>query len=54
MVCKAGAPDQAGVGILGTTVGNLVGAGTSVAGYGLERRQWRSYRSEELWSLWPK
>ena len=29
---NAGAPGQAGVGILGTTAGNLVGAGTLVAG----------------------
>ena len=45
---NAGAPGQAGVGILGTTAGNLVGAGTLVAGpsmlpmtggYGPERRQ---------------
>ena len=45
---NAGAPGQAGVGILGTTAGNLVGAGTLVGGpsmlpmtggYGPERRQ---------------
>ena len=29
---NAGAPGQTGVGILGTTAGNLVGAGTLVAG----------------------
>ena len=29
---NAGAPGQAGVGILGTTAGNLVGAGTFVGG----------------------
>ena len=29
---NAGAPGQAGVGILGTTAGNLVGAGTLVGG----------------------
>ena len=45
---NAGAPGQAGVGILGTTAGNFVGAGTLVGGpsmlpmtrgYGPERRQ---------------
>ena len=45
---NAGAPGQAGVGILGTTAANLVGAGTLVGGpqmlpmtggYGRERRQ---------------
>ena len=59
---NAGAPGQAGVGILGTTAGNLVGAGTLVGGpsmlpitggYGPKETR-RSHGPKKLWNVWPK
>ena len=60
---NAGAPGQAGVGILGTTAGNLVGAGTLVAGpqmlpmttgYGPKRRHGGLMDPRNYGFLWPK